>query len=312
MATAAVQHIAPAPQPSLYQSSQPELSSTQSKKEQYKPHNVEAEFNYYLDPGDGSLPSPNYVDKPDSYNEKPVDTRRVLVHDIRGSEDEYTLDKTGFQVHKHVSKEKDFLDEDRIKAEYYPEVEQLLKDVTGASKIFIFDHTIRRPAPEDEGNKSANITRGPVQRVHIDQSFAAAPNRVTHHLPDEASHLLAGRFQIINVWRPIKPIFKDPLGVADATTVSDADDLIPVKLVYPHRTGETFTVKPGKEKPHAWYYMYGQRPDEVMLIKCFDSKTDGRAKGVPHSAFVNPETEDREPRESIEVRCLVFHPDDKD
>jgi hypothetical protein len=29
---------------------------------------------------------------------------------------------------KHESKEKDFVDEEKIKAEYYPEVEQLLKD----------------------------------------------------------------------------------------------------------------------------------------------------------------------------------------
>ena len=47
-----------------------------------------------------------------------------------------------------------------------------------------------------------------------------------------------------------------------------------------------------------------------MLIKCFDSKVDGRARRVPHSAFVDPSTEHESPRESIEVRALVFHPDD--
>lgn len=85
-------------------------------------------------------------------------------------------------------------------------------------------------------------------------------------------------------------------------------DLLPVQLIYPDRVGETFTVKPNDE--HRWYYLHGQRPDEVMLIKCFDSKTDGRARRVPHSAFVNDATVDEEPRESIEVRALVFHPDD--
>jgi hypothetical protein len=53
-----------------------------------------------------------------------------------------------------------------------------------------------------------------------------------------------------------------------------------------------------------------QTPGEVVLIKCFDSKTDGRARRVPHSAFVNEEFVDEAPRESIEVRALVFHPDD--
>ena len=66
-------------------------------------------------------------------------------------------------------------------------------------------------------------------------------------------------------------------------------------------------MRPNKE--HKWFYAYGQTPSEVTLIKCFDSKLDGRARRVPHTAFTNPETEDREARESIEVRALVFHED---
>lgn len=53
----------------------------------------------------------------------------------------------------------------------------------------------------------------------------------------------------------------------------------------------------------------GQTPSEVTLIKCFDSKLDGRARRVPHTAFVNPATIDEEARESIEVRALVFSED---
>jgi hypothetical protein len=140
--------------------------------------------------------------------------------------------------------------------------------------------------------------------VHIDQSYVAAKSRVPHHLPNEAEELLKTRYQIINVWRPIKPIYKDPLAVADAFSVLESD-LVPVALIYPDRRGETLTVRPNPE--HRWYYIYGQVPEEVMLIKCFDSKIDGRARRVPHTAFVNPETVGREPRESIEVRALVFH-----
>jgi len=176
---------------------------------------------------------------------------------------------------------------------------------TGASRVFIFDHTIRR-APKDERATAAVNLRGPVNRVHIDQSYSAAKSRVPHHLPDEAEKLLTTRYQIINVWRPIKPILKDPLAVAKAQTVPDTD-LVGVGLIYPNRRGETYTVRPNKE--HKWYYLYGQSPEEVLLIKCFDSKLDGRARRVPHTAFVNPETVDEAPRESIEVRCLVFHED---
>jgi hypothetical protein len=132
---------------------------------------------------------------------------------------------------------------------------------------------------------------------------------VTHHLPAEAETLLKGRFQIINVWRPIKTILKDPLGVAEANSVPD-DDLVPVKLIYPDREGETYSVRPNEG--HKWFYVNEQRPEEVLLIKCFDSKTDGRARRVPHSAFVDEERENERTRESIEVRALVFHPDDRE
>lgn len=59
-----------------------------------------------------------------------------------------------------------------------------------------------------------------------------------------------------------------------------------------------------------WFYKSYLTPEEVILIKCFDSKLDGRARRVPHTAFHVPGTEDAEGRESIEVRCLVFHEDD--
>lgn len=87
---------------------------------------VVAEFNYYKDPGDGSPPAPSYVGKPETY-ERPVETRTMVVHDIRGEEDRYTLDTTGFEIYKHVSQETAFEDDEEIKKIYYPEVEELLK-----------------------------------------------------------------------------------------------------------------------------------------------------------------------------------------
>jgi hypothetical protein len=176
--------------------------------------------------------------------------------------------------------------------------------------VFIFDHTIRRQSQDKSltpEQQIARALRGPVQRVHIDQSYAAGPTRVKHHLPSEADTLLKGRYQIINVWRPIKTILKDPLGIAEAHSVKD-EELVPIKLIYPDREGETYAVRAGPT--HKWYFLRKQTPGEVVLIKCFDSKTDGRARRVPHSAFVNEEFENEASRESIEVRALVFHPDD--
>jgi hypothetical protein len=48
----------------------------------------------------------------------------------------------------------------------------------------------------------------------------------------------------------------------------------------------------------------------VILLKCYDSKEDGRARFSAHSAFDDPTTRpDAAPRESIEIRALVFWPD---
>lgn len=177
---------------------------------------------------------------------------------------------------------------------------------TGASRVFIFDHTIRRQSPST--GSSSSPARGPVQRVHIDQSFDAALSRVPYHLPEEAPELLKGRIQIINVWRPIKTIQRDPLAIAEANSVSD-DDLVVIELVYPKRRGETYGVRYRNDQK--WFYKSGLTPDEVILIKCFDSKTDGRARRVPHTAFADPNAPvEAPPRESIEIRALVFHPED--
>lgn len=90
-------------------------------------HNVVADFHYYKDPGDGTPPPPNIAGQPETYRKAP-ETRSLTVHDIRGTEDQYTLDKTGFQIYHHQSVEKDFRDEEQIKNTYYPEVEKLLKE----------------------------------------------------------------------------------------------------------------------------------------------------------------------------------------
>ncbi|KAI0399487.1 hypothetical protein F4802DRAFT_34469 [Xylaria palmicola] len=275
------------------------------------PSEVEAVLNYFKANEDGSPPAPTYVGRPETY-ERPVAPERVTITNIAGREAEFTLDKQGFQVHPHVAQEKDFDDDEHIKAVYYPETEQLLKDVTGASKVFIFDHTIRRQEKDARTGDAPKLNlRGPVQRVHIDQSYAASLSRVPHHLPaEEAAELLKGRVQIINVWRPIKTVERDPLAVADAHSVGE-EELVPIGLIYPTRKGETLSVR--HSPAHRWYYKRGLTPQEVLLIKCFDSKTDGRARRIPHTAFVDPSSKPDAPsRESIELRCLVFHPNDRE
>lgn len=92
-----------------------------------KLHHVRTTLNYYKEADDGSAPLPTYVARPETYT-RPSEPLEVTVTDITGRELDYTLDGNGFQIYYHESKEKDFLDDEKIKHEYYPETEQLLKD----------------------------------------------------------------------------------------------------------------------------------------------------------------------------------------
>lgn len=269
-----------------------------------RPQDVQTFLRYYKPNEDGSPAAPSYINRPETY-QQPYEIHPVTIHDVRGREKDFTLDKSGFQFYRHTTQEKDFVDDERIKTGYYTEIEQLLKDVTGASRVFAFDHNVRRQLPGDSPND--RIFRGPVQEVHVNQSEAAALSRVQYHLPEEAEKLQRSRVQIINVWRPIKTVQRDPLAVVEASSVDDKS-LVVTELIYPDRKGETFSVKYDPE--HRWFYKSGLAPDEVLIFKCFDSKLDGRARRVPHSAFHIPGTEHKEGRESIEVRALVFHEDE--
>ena len=142
--------------------------------------------------------------------------------------------------------------------------------------------------------------------MHIDQTYEAAVKRVHQLLGADAPRLLQGRVRLGNVWRPIAhAVHHRPLALADWRTLApDGAELVPVKYVYPDREGATFSVR--FRAAHAWWYLSEQRPDEVTLIKCYDSETD-RARLTPHSAFADASSPAEAPhRESIEVRALVF------
>jgi hypothetical protein len=228
----------------------------------------------------------------------------VPILDLRPFASSVSLDREGFSLLRHGTAVTDFYDDDEVKSVYYPEVERALKDATGADRVFIFDHTTRRHIPGAEDIRTG--IRQPVARVHVDHTARSGPQRVRDLLPDDADRLLRGRVQIINLWRPIHgPSWDSPLAVCDASSVS-FDDLVPSDLIYPHRVGETYQVS--YNPAHRWFYVPGMRADEALLLKCFDSKTDGRARFAPHSAFTDPMGPgDAPPRESIEVRALIFH-----
>jgi hypothetical protein len=230
---------------------------------------------------------------------------QVPIFDARLIAQSVSLDREGFALVRHPTRVKDFYDDAEVRAVYYPVVEAFLRASLKADRVFIFDHTVRKRIDGAADIRGAG-PRQPATRVHVDQTIDSGPNRVREHLPDEAEEMLRGRVQVINLWRPIRgPLRDSPLAMADGTTVAPGD-LVASDLIYPNRRGETYSVKYNPN--HRWLYFPEMTPDEALLLKCYDSATDGRTRFAPHTAFADPTTpSDAPPRESIELRTLVFH-----
>jgi hypothetical protein len=249
--------------------------------------------NYTYDPPPGEARS-NVVSEP----------HKVRISNARPIAASASLDREGFALLRRASRVGDFYDDDEVRRVYYPEAEAAIKEATRADRVFIFDHTVRQRVPGAEDRRGG--LRQPVARVHVDHTERSGPQRVRDLFPDEAEKLLRGRVQIINLWRPIRgPLLDSPLAIADARTVSP-DDLVASDLIYPQRVGETYQVL--FNDAHRWFYVPQMLAEEALLLKCYDSLTDGRSRFAPHTAFTDPTTPaDALPRESIEIRSLVFH-----
>ncbi len=254
------------------------------------------------------------AEKPFSYNYEPPSgtvlrnarpqTRQVKIIDARQFADRLSLDREGFVLLHRPTAAKSLYDEDEITRVYYPECERLIAEATGAVRVHAFDHIVRNAALSAKGNQ----IKQPATRVHNDYTAWSAPQRVRDLMGAEAEELLRHRYAEINVWRPIRgPLLASPLALCDAQTLAE-ENLIASDLLYRDRKGEIYSVtyNPGQ----CWYYFPKMQADEAVLIRCFDSAPHGAARFSAHGAFDDPETPlDAPPRESIEVRALVFFKD---
>jgi hypothetical protein len=265
---------------------------------------IEAQFNY-LAPMAGKPAYYLYKPEPDVEKRVPEnEPRTVAVHDARGRHEALSLDREGVALVPHQSAVEDFYDEAAVRSVYYPEVEQLVRRVTGASEVLVFDHNVRcGPAAE---RKQRGVSM-PVRFVHNDYTEKSGPQRVRDLVGgEEAERRLEGRFAVINVWRSIgAPIEDTPLGICDAQTIA-GEDCVATDLVYRDRTGEILSFR--YSPTHRWYYFPRMHRDEAMLLKCFDSDRSIAGRFTAHSAFDDPSAHPDSPaRESIEARTLVFY-----
>ena len=239
--------------------------------------------------------------------------RDQTFEDIRGREDEYSLDSHGFQVGMHPTRlDPDmFGDRETVESRYFDEVREILRDVEGGyDEVFLFDWRLRNSAkPKEEGLFDMNdLTTWlrPSPNVHVDQSPRAVVHRILLHLPEKAEKLLQGRVRVINVWRPIDCVVEDyPLAFCDPSSVPTQDV---VECDHVRRKFKGANMYLHFNPQHKWYYLGQQREDEVLFLKMFDSDPSVKAKACPHASFRHPSpAANSKPRKSIEVRALVFN-----
>lgn len=267
-----------------------------------EPETIEASVNYLLN--DGTRPF-TYTGGPGStvvQQGGKLEPHAVTMHNGRPQVDDFSLDVHGFHFIRHDTKVADFFNEAEVRSTYYAEMEALVKTETGASRVVVFDHTLRSA---DEAFREAHKIRETVQRVHNDYTEWSGPQRVRDILPDEADDLLKRRFAIVQVWRPIRhPVEMHPLAICDARSVAFEDFVISERR-FPTRIGQTYSIVYNPK--HHWYWFPLMRREEALVFKVYDAAKDGRARWTAHTAFDDPTSPaNARPRESIEIRTLAF------
>ncbi|KAF7185376.1 Hydroxylase/desaturase asaB [Pseudocercospora fuligena] len=304
-----------------------------------EPAEILTTVNYYLPPERGGSSALYEIGTVGTRRRK-KDPQTVHVQNVRLQDQKFDLDTHGFAFEKHSTTFTDWTDEEKVQKEYWPQVAAFLKELTGASAVYIFSNVLRSQSTQEVEEKLRGlpddaplVVQSPARFAHIDQSYTGAwwtidnlcardPEAVAFGVPTKTKN---SRWAIINVWRPLKPVNREPLAVCDARSVRE-EDLQEITFSLDRTKADTgagytdvSTESAPKQRPsklwevkpnpaHKWFWPNKQEPDEVLCIKCFDSRMDGRARRAPHTAIVTP-WDEGPARQSIEVRCLVFWED---
>jgi hypothetical protein len=227
----------------------------------------------------------------------------VEIADVRWLSWSLRLEIEGASLLRHRSEVRNFYDETELRRVGYPETAELVRSVTGATDVVVFDHNIRGRVDRAKV-LSAGDLKPPVFHIHTDFTGRSAEARAAAVLG--TTPVSGRRMTAINVWRPIAEPLRDcPLAICDASSI-EKRDLLATDLLYPDRTGQIYYV--AFNPAHRWYYASDMQIDEVWMFKNYDSA--GRARSTPHTAFVDPT---HHPvvtgRQSVEFRAFAFFND---
>lgn len=235
----------------------------------------------------------------------------VVITDARELVPAPEVSRAGFECLHHVSALSDFYNNEQVVKHYYTEVAELLKSTLPLLDVVVFDHNQRSAERASAGQHGV---RTPVEAAHVDYTPGSGPRRAREILAEAGKlnyqhHHLA----LINVWRPIVgPVQDFPLAICDPRTAEPGDYVETdihhfgeEDLETPRHSGQIYSLRYAED--HVWYYVSNMQPDEVLLLRNWDSHDSGHHGFAAHTGFRNPHSPaDATPRESIEVRTLVI------
>ncbi|KAJ5624976.1 hypothetical protein N7510_001285 [Penicillium lagena] len=217
---------------------------------------------------------------------------RIHVHDLHGHESDFSLHQNGFQYVWHEIPELgSAADEEQVQNFIIPRTEDLVKKlyVGILQNRGIANQNIQAPGPlPSQRTSHVCHNRAPAHSVHSDFTVAGALRNLANTIPDseEREQLLSKRVMIVNIWRPLKTVTRDPLAVCDWGSLNHKNDGIANRLVLPGG---------------------GMSWGRSLVFLQFDSeRAEEGGVTVPHTAFVDPAFRDGPPRESIEIKMFAF------
>ena len=235
------------------------------------------------------------------------------------------MDKLGLSVAHWDSACGNFYDSEEVRRVFYAEMEKLLLDFfPDATDALVFNHDVfdkdyAGDRTEDQDAKNPGVNAQYANLVHNDLNDNSGRVRcrelLTRNLRNfgreqnyteaEAEEKMSRRFMSINLAKPMETVEQNPFVLCAWPSFAD-QPYINNYRVYDDRVGETtrFTYRPS----HEWYWLPQQRPNEVSMLKCYDSITDGSvSRWSFHSACVDPTAPaDARCRKNVVVRSFVF------
>jgi hypothetical protein len=235
------------------------------------------------------------------------------------------MDKLGVSLAHCESRCQNFYDSAEVERVYYPEIEKLLLEFfPNATDALVYNHDVfdkdyKGDRREDQDNKNPGVNGNYAYLVHNDLNDNSGRvrcrelltknlrnfGRQQHYTEAEADAKMSRRFMSINLAKPMETVQQNPFVLCAWPSFADQPYITNYR-VYDDRVGETtrFTYRPN----HEWYWFPQQKPNEVSMLKCYDSVTDGSvSRWSFHAACIDPTAPADAPcRKNLVVRSFVF------